>query len=42
MNLKNIDEAWLNLDGIIESELVNPFDLVNFNDRDWETQSAKP
>ena len=34
MNLKNIDEAWLNLDGVKESELINPFDLVNFNEDD--------
>ena len=34
MNLKNIDEAWLKLDGVKESELINPFDLVNFNEDD--------
>ena len=34
MNLKNIDEAWLNLDGVKESDLINPFDLVKFNEDD--------
>ena len=34
MNLKNIDEAWLNLDGVKESDLINPFDLVKFNEED--------
>ena len=33
MNLKNIDEAWLNLDG--EKVKSNPMDLVNFNDDDF-------
>ena len=30
MNLKNIDEAWLNLDD--SKILFNPFDIVNFNE----------
>ena len=31
MNLKNIDEAWLNLDD--DSKILfNPFDIVNFNE----------
>ena len=34
MNLKNIDEAWLKLDGVKESDLINPFDLVKFNEDD--------
>ena len=33
-DLKNIDEAWLNLD-IKEKNLFNPFKLVNFNDDDF-------
>tara|TARA_R100000008_G_C3587645_1_gene173791 strand:- start:3710 stop:5695 length:1986 start_codon:yes stop_codon:yes gene_type:complete len=33
-NLKNIDEAWLNLD-IDNSSLFNPFSFVNFNDDDY-------
>ena len=32
--LKNIDEAWLNLD-IQDKKLFNPFKLVNFNDDDF-------
>ena len=32
--LKNIDEAWLNLD-IQNQKLFNPFKLVNFNDDDF-------
>jgi len=34
-NLKNIDEAWLNLDGIDKKNLINPFDIVNLNDDDY-------
>jgi len=30
--LRKIDEAWLKLDDLNESELINPFDIVNFND----------
>ena len=33
-NLKDINEAWLNLD-ISDTELFNPFDLVNFNNDDY-------
>jgi hypothetical protein len=33
-NLKDIDEAWLNLD-ISDTELFNPFDFVNFNEDDY-------
>ena len=33
-NLKNIDEAWLNLD-IEDKSLFNPFKIVNFNDDDF-------
>tara|TARA_B100001094_G_scaffold243171_1_gene239221 strand:- start:11058 stop:13034 length:1977 start_codon:yes stop_codon:yes gene_type:complete len=32
--LKKLDEAWLNLDDLEDSELVNPFDIVNFNGDD--------
>jgi hypothetical protein len=34
-NLKNIDEAWLNLDGIDKKNIINPFDIVNLNDDDY-------
>jgi hypothetical protein len=34
-HLKNIDEAWLNLDDINKSDLINPFDIVNLNDEDY-------
>mgnify|MGYP000064305852 FL=1 len=33
-NLKNIDEAWLNLD-VDTTKLFNPFSFVNFNDDDY-------
>tara|TARA_A100001515_G_scaffold102170_1_gene82900 strand:- start:165 stop:2150 length:1986 start_codon:yes stop_codon:yes gene_type:complete len=33
-NLKNIDEAWLNLD-IGDQKVFNPFKFVNFNDDDY-------
>ena len=33
-DLKNIDEAWLNLD-IGDQKLFNPFRLINFNDDDY-------
>tara|TARA_Y100000592_G_scaffold95211_1_gene161241 strand:+ start:6358 stop:8343 length:1986 start_codon:yes stop_codon:yes gene_type:complete len=33
-DLKNIDEAWLNLD-VDTSKLFNPFSFVNFNDDDY-------
>ena len=33
-NLKNIDEAWLNLD-IGDEKVFNPFKLINFNDDDY-------
>ena len=33
-DLKNIDEAWLNLD-IGDQKLLNPFRLINFNDDDY-------
>ena len=32
--LRKIDEAWLKLDDLNESELINPFDIVNFSDED--------
>jgi len=34
-NLKNIDEAWLNLDDIKKEDLINPFEMVSFNDEDY-------
>ena len=34
-NLKRIDEAWLNLDNLDERKLLNPFDIVNFNEDDY-------
>jgi hypothetical protein len=33
--LKNIDEAWLNLDDIKKEDLINPFEMVSFNDEDY-------
>lgn len=33
--LKNIDEAWLNLDDINKEDLINPFKMVSFNDEDY-------
>ena len=33
-NLKNIDEAWLNLD-IGDEKIFNPFNFINFNDDDY-------
>ena len=32
--LRKIDEAWLKLEHLNESELINPFDIVNFSDED--------
>lgn len=32
--LKKIEDAWLNLDGIDTTNLLNPFDLVDFNKDD--------
>ena len=37
-NLKEINEAWLNLD-VQESELFNPFDIVNFNEDDYHLKT---
>ena len=34
-NLKNIDEAWLNLDDVNKDELINPFQMVSLNDEDY-------
>jgi len=34
-NLKNIDEAWLNLDDVKKEDLINPFEMVSFNDEDY-------
>ena len=34
-NLKNIDEAWLNLDDVNKEELINPFQMVSLNDEDY-------
>jgi hypothetical protein len=34
-NLKNIDEAWLNLDDVNKEDLINPFKMVSFNDEDY-------
>jgi len=36
-DLKNIDEAWLNLD-IDDKNVFNPFTFVNFNDDDYHYQ----
>ena len=33
--LKNIDEAWLNLDDLDDSNLINPFSMVKFNEEDY-------
>ncbi len=33
--LKNIDEAWLNLDDIKKEDLINPFEMVSFKDEDY-------
>lgn len=33
--LKNIDEAWLNLDDVNKEDLINPFKMVSFNDEDY-------
>jgi len=33
--LKKIDEAWLNLDAVDKTHLINPFDMVNLNDEDY-------
>ena len=33
--LKNIDEAWLNLDNVNKEDLINPFKMVSFNDEDY-------
>ena len=38
-NLKKIDEAWLNLDGLDERTLLNPFDIVNFNEDDYHLRT---
>jgi len=38
-NLKKIDEAWLNLDGLDERTLFNPFDIVNFNEDDYHLRT---
>ena len=32
--LKNIEDAWLNLDDVNTDNLINPFDVVNFNKDD--------
>ena len=32
--IKNINEAWLNLD-IGDEKVFNPFKIVNFNDDDY-------
>ena len=32
--LKTLNEAWLNLDTLDDSELFNPFDIVKFNQDD--------
>jgi len=32
--LKDLDEAWLNLEGLDESTIVNPFDIVKFSGDD--------
>ena len=33
--LKNIDDAWLNLDGVDTKNIINPFDIVNLNQDDF-------
>ena len=37
-NLKEINEAWLNLD-VEDSDLFNPFGIVNFNDDDYHLKT---
>ena len=32
--LKKIEDAWLNLDDVNTDYLINPFDVVNFNEDD--------
>ena len=34
-NLKNIDEAWLNIDNVSEEYLINPFEMVSFKEEDY-------
>jgi hypothetical protein len=34
VKLKNINDAWLNLDDISTENLFNPMDLINFRDDD--------
>ena len=40
-NLKNINEAWLNLD-IGDEKVFNPFKIVNFNDDDYLLLTGDP
>ena len=35
MELKKINEAWLNLDGLDDNTIFNPMKVVNFNDDDF-------
>ena len=30
--LKKLNDAWLNIDGIKESDLSNPFDIIKFSE----------
>ena len=34
-NLKNIDEAWLNIDIVTKEDLINPFEMVSFKEEDY-------